>query len=94
MAHLSLLSPSSCEHTCDAFRREVPRIGFGTAGLGHSSEEAVRLALMAGYRHIDTAQVGWTERGMGRFGFCPPLPVSVPSLNGSRALSRIHLTIG
>lgn len=36
----------------------VPRIGFGTAGLGHASEEAVWLALMAGYRHIDTAQVG------------------------------------
>lgn len=35
----------------------APRIGFGTAGLGHTTEEAVSLALTAGYRHIDTAQV-------------------------------------
>ncbi|CAN0545349.1 unnamed protein product, partial [Laminaria digitata] len=35
----------------------VPRIGFGTAGLGDATEESVTLALEAGYRHIDTAQV-------------------------------------
>lgn len=45
----------------------VPRIGFGSAGLRHATEEAVSLALTAGYRHLDTAQV------MG-FRLCP-LPV-------------------
>ncbi|CAM9542433.1 unnamed protein product [Ectocarpus sp. 4 AP-2014] len=35
----------------------IPRIGFGTAGLGQATEEAVAVALTAGYRHIDTAQV-------------------------------------
>ncbi|CAN0234001.1 unnamed protein product, partial [Hapterophycus canaliculatus] len=34
----------------------VPRIGFGTAGLGQATEGAVAQALAAGYRHIDTAQ--------------------------------------
>ncbi|CAN0018619.1 unnamed protein product [Scytosiphon promiscuus] len=34
----------------------VPRIGFGTAGLGQATEGAVSQALAVGYRHIDTAQ--------------------------------------
>ncbi|CAN0050123.1 unnamed protein product, partial [Choristocarpus tenellus] len=34
----------------------VPRIGFGTAGLGGTTESAVSLALEVGYRHFDTAQ--------------------------------------
>jgi aryl-alcohol dehydrogenase-like predicted oxidoreductase len=35
----------------------MPRLGFGTAGLGCAkSYRAVRDALEAGYRHIDTAQ--------------------------------------
>lgn len=35
----------------------MPRLGFGTAGLGCAkSYKAVRDALEAGYRHIDTAQ--------------------------------------
>lgn len=42
----------------------VPRIGFGTAGLGHATEEAVSLALTAGYRHIDTAQVPTFRLGL------------------------------
>lgn len=47
---------------CDAFGvppccGAVPRIGFGTAGLGDATEESANLALAAGYRHIDTAQV-------------------------------------
>ena len=39
------------------YKRQVPRIGFGTAGLGDATEESAKLALAAGYRHIDTAQV-------------------------------------
>ncbi|CAM9785058.1 unnamed protein product [Pylaiella littoralis] len=46
----------------------VPRIGFGTAGLGHATEEAVSLALTAGYRHVDTAQAQewYREDAVGR----------------------------
>ena len=36
----------------------MPRLGFGTAGLGSRTEEAVSAALAAGYRLIDTAQAG------------------------------------
>ena len=34
----------------------LPRIGFGTAGLGERTAEAVGLALAAGYRLLDSAQ--------------------------------------
>ncbi|CAM9544671.1 unnamed protein product [Ascophyllum nodosum] len=46
----------------------VPRIGFGTAGLGHATEESVSLALAAGYRQIDTAQAQewYQEDAVGR----------------------------
>jgi diketogulonate reductase-like aldo/keto reductase len=36
--------------------RPMPAIGFGTAALGDGTQEAVRQALLAGYRHIDSAQ--------------------------------------
>lgn len=35
----------------------MPRIGFGTAGLGESTAETVATALRTGYRLIDSAQV-------------------------------------
>ena len=43
----------------------IPVIGFGTSMLGSSAAEAVRAALQAGYRHIDTAWKYGTERGVG-----------------------------
>lgn len=41
----------------------MPRIGYGTAGMGDYTREAVLTALQTGYRHIDTAQV--RQRGLG-----------------------------
>jgi diketogulonate reductase-like aldo/keto reductase len=36
----------------------MPRLGFGTAGLGSRTEASVTAALAAGYRLLDTAQAG------------------------------------
>ncbi len=45
---------------------EVPELGFGTFKLiGKECEQAVKLALNVGYRHIDTAQVYKNEREVG-----------------------------
>ena len=44
---------------------ELPRIGFGTYKAGEKSLEAVREALNAGYRLIDTASVYGNEREVG-----------------------------
>jgi diketogulonate reductase-like aldo/keto reductase len=35
----------------------MPRVGFGTAGLGQETESATTWALAAGYRLLDSAQV-------------------------------------
>lgn len=35
----------------------MPRVGFGTAGMGDYTREAVLTALQTGYRSLDTAQV-------------------------------------
>jgi len=35
----------------------MPSIGFGTAGLGEHTGQAVNKALLAGYALFDTAQV-------------------------------------
>lgn len=35
---------------------KMPTVGFGTAGLGVHTQQAVEWALEAGYRHIDSAQ--------------------------------------
>lgn len=48
---------------------EIPVIGLGTYRIGHTDEEtyrAVRTALEAGYRHIDTATLYGNERPVGR----------------------------
>jgi diketogulonate reductase-like aldo/keto reductase len=42
--------------TCHADNDRMPRIGLGTAGLGHDTASAVQFALDAGYRMFDTAQ--------------------------------------
>lgn len=45
---------------------EVPELGFGTYKLiGKECEQAVKLALILGYRHIDTAQSYKNEREVG-----------------------------
>jgi len=45
----------------------VPKIGLGTWRMeGESCYEAVRTALDAGYRHVDTAQLYGNEREVGR----------------------------
>ena len=36
---------------------EMPLVGFGTAGLGAETKQAVLWALQAGYRLLDSAQV-------------------------------------
>jgi 2,5-diketo-D-gluconate reductase A len=46
---------------------EMPMIGFGTWQVsGRRGYEAVRLALEAGYRHIDTATMYGNEKEVGR----------------------------
>ncbi|MDP4090708.1 MAG: aldo/keto reductase [Bacillota bacterium] len=47
---------------------EIPVLGFGTFKMKEGSEvmEAVKEALKAGYRHIDTAAVYGNEEGVGR----------------------------
>lgn len=48
---------------------EIPVIGLGTYKIGRTDEEtyrAVRIALDAGYRHIDTATLYANERSVGR----------------------------
>lgn len=55
--------------TVPATGAKIPAIGFGTFGSDHISNDqmaqAVVLALKAGYRHIDCAQVYGNERQIG-----------------------------
>ncbi len=45
----------------------IPQIGFGTFLIPpEDTAQAVRTALQAGYRHIDTAQMYGNEKGVGR----------------------------
>lgn len=63
---------SSPEHDVPAVRLRngvaMPQLGFGVflAGSGEGTEQAVRWALEAGYRHIDTAEVYGNEAEVGR----------------------------
>ena len=46
--------------------RRIPRIGLGVWGIDNDkAAEAVRQAVAAGYRHIDTAQAYRNEAGVG-----------------------------
>jgi 2,5-diketo-D-gluconate reductase A len=46
---------------------QMPMVGFGTWRLrGHQAHEAVRIALQAGYRHIDTASMYANEAEVGK----------------------------
>jgi len=45
---------------------DIPNIGLGTSGMkGHECADAVQIALDAGYRHIDTAQMYDNEPAVG-----------------------------
>lgn len=45
---------------------KIPKVGFGTWMLeDNAAVQAVKDALMIGYRHIDTAQAYENERGVG-----------------------------
>ena len=51
----------------------MPTLGFGTAGLGANTKEAVGAALAAGYRLIDSAQVRqpcWQESFVEAMSHC------------------------
>lgn len=60
------------QHATDAFTLKngvkIPCIGFGTwqSADGPTAENAVREAIEAGYRHIDTAAIYRNERSVGR----------------------------
>jgi diketogulonate reductase-like aldo/keto reductase len=46
---------------------QIPQLGFGVWQIpGDQAEQAVRTALEAGYRHIDTASAYGNEEGVGR----------------------------
>ena len=46
---------------------EIPQIGFGTFKIpDDTAAEAVKTALEAGYRHIDTAAIYRNENGVGK----------------------------
>ena len=47
---------------------KIPQIGFGTWEISpdDAAEQAVRAALEAGYRHIDTAKIYGNEKGVGK----------------------------
>ena len=53
--------------------RTIPQLGFGTYGIApEGTAAAVRAAIEAGYRHIDTAEMYANERGVGARSRAPP----------------------
>jgi len=44
------------ETTTLLFGNQMPRVGFGTAGLGEQTLKSVQQAIQAGYRKFDTAE--------------------------------------
>ncbi|MFU8869125.1 aldo/keto reductase [Natronococcus sp.] len=53
-------------HTIDAGNAAIPALGFGTARMtGDECRRAVAVALEAGYRHVDTAQLYDNEDAVG-----------------------------
>lgn len=53
----------------------MPSIGFGTAGLGGQTAEAVHAALLAGYTLFDTAQVSFLALTANPKGLLLPDPL-------------------
>jgi hypothetical protein len=76
-------------------------MGFGTAGLGDWTRDMVLQAIRAGYRRLDTAQVGapaalctacgWPEHGLGRHVACYLLQRPPTLLSPSPHLPIPHL---
>ena len=69
------------QHATDAFTLKngvkIPCIGFGTwqSADGPTAENAVREAIEAGYRHIDTAAIYRNERSVQQgLEYLPRLP--------------------
>lgn len=55
--------------------RAIPQLGFGTSKVDpNRTERIVSLALEAGYRHLDTAQMYGNEQGVGRAVAASDLP--------------------
>lgn len=56
-------------------------VGFGTAGLGGETEEAVSQALEVGYTHLDSAQgrAWYREDSTGKVGFHYVTSIKAPS---------------
>jgi 2,5-diketo-D-gluconate reductase B len=53
-------------HTVDIHGAKIPALGFGTYGMSEGDvKRMIPLALRAGFRHIDTAQVYGNEAGVG-----------------------------
>lgn len=51
------MDPSAAGHVTLNTGAKMPMIGYGTAGLGEHTAQAVKWALQAGYRMLDSAQV-------------------------------------
>lgn len=70
----------------------MPQLGFGVflAGSGKGTEQAVRWALEAGYRHIDTAEVYGNEAEVGRAVAASGLPREELFLTGKVWNSHIR----
>ena len=62
----------------------MPVVGFGTAGLGQATKEAVLLALASGYRLLDSAQVRCSM--LTRSAATSQLPPSTPFYSHVKAL--------
>ncbi|KAF6028853.1 hypothetical protein EB796_012838 [Bugula neritina] len=45
--------------------KPIPQVGLGTSRTGSRCTEAVKIAIEAGYRHLDTAQTYFTETDIG-----------------------------
>lgn len=64
---------------------EMPLMGFGTAGLGDKTRYAVTNALLAGFRHIDSAQAAeWYNE--------PAVGEVIGNLPGGLSRSQIFMT--
>jgi 2,5-diketo-D-gluconate reductase B len=86
-------------HTVDTHGAKIPALGFGTHGMSDADvQRMIPLALKAGFRHIDTAQVygneagvgaGWVASGLGRSEVFITTKVWVSNYRGERFESSV-----